>query len=163
MKPAGHTSSMREAEIGLEAWAATCERCLVETVDALVDCFVVGPRPCPSEVIEWTHMCHDPESLLGYLLEWVIYHRRVFARIPVVTSVEKASGWDIRLETADVSGRMDDAPECVHVQAVDLRPEFGGWRCTVTLDASTESDELSCTPAPENTPRIQHVISARLA
>ncbi|WP_181063071.1 archease [Nocardia nova] len=159
VKSAGHRSSAREAEIELEAWAPTCEGCLCEAVDALVDCFVTPPRPAASEAIEWTHISNDPEDLLGYLLDWVVYHRRVFGRIPVTTSIERSNGWDIRFETADLSG-SEDALESVYVRTIGLQSARGGWHCDVSLDRSVESDELACTPAPEGIPRIQHVISS---
>jgi SHS2 domain-containing protein len=158
---AGHRSVTHQSDIELEAWAPTCERCLTEAVDALADCFVVPPRPQPSELVEWTHLDNDPENLLGYLLDWVVYHRRVFGRVPVTTDIERSSEWDLRFETADIDGSAptEHAPESIYVRGISVRSEPDGWHCQATLDISTESAELACTPAPETTPRIQGLIS----
>lgn len=155
--PVGHRAVTHESDIQLDAWAPTCERCLAEAVEALADHFVTTHRPQASELVEWTHLDHDPESLLGYLLDWVVYHHRVFARIPVATHIEHSNEWNIRVETAALNGTP--LLESVYVRDVSVRPERGGWYCHATLDVGKETAELACTPAPESTPRIQRVIS----
>ncbi len=56
-------------------------------------------------------------------------------------------------------GRIEDSMQAMYVRTINLRSEPGGWHRVVSLDTTTESDELACNPAPEAIPRIQHVIS----
>jgi SHS2 domain-containing protein len=164
IRSAGHRSVVHTTDIEVEAWAPTCERCMVETVDALVDCFIVRPRPRPSESVEWSQPDNDPENLLADLLDGVVYHCEMFSQIPVTTTVDHPREWHIRFETADLDAavRHGTAPEAVSLHDLRLRPQPGGWRCTAILDITTEPGGHACGPVPE-TSRMQRIRSATLS
>ncbi len=157
----GRRSVPRTTDLEIEAWAPTCERCIEQAVDALVDCFILQPRPEPSETVEWSHPGHHPENLLADLLDGVLYHVATLREIPVAISISRDGEWHIRFETAALAAAdpRGTAPEFASLHSLRLRPDRGGWHCTAVLDTGPESTGRMGSRPPEDT-RIQHSIPA---
>jgi len=135
--PAGHRSVPHTADLRLEAWAPTRERCLAEAVRALVDSFIEHPLPQPASVAEWDLPVGHDENLLVELLEEVIYRMDVCGRVPVATDVAAtATGLRIRFDMADLQQAVPcgPVPKAVSLHRIRLAPGPDGWRCAVTID-----------------------------
>jgi SHS2 domain-containing protein len=138
MGESGHRAVPHTADIRIEAWAASRERCLAEAVLALVECFadVSGVRPTAVDRVRLAEASDD--DLLAGLLDEVIYRLEVYGQVPVDVEADEADGGlDVRLAVArlsevEVTGA---APKAVAWNELRIGPGPYGWSCAVTVDA----------------------------
>ncbi|WP_030185096.1 archease [Streptomyces sp. NRRL S-813] len=134
----GHRAVPHTADVRLEAWATSRERCLTEAALAMVDCFadVSGVRPAAVEHVRLAE--GSDEDLLAALLDEVIYRLEVQGRIPVdVAAAEVDDGLDVHLAMAPLADVeiIGAAPKGVSWHGMHIGPDPYGWSCAVTVDA----------------------------
>ncbi|WP_031224121.1 archease [Streptomyces roseochromogenus] len=134
---AGHRTVPHTADVGIEAWGPSRERCLAEAVLGLVECFadLSGVRPTAVERLELAE--GSDEELLATLLDEVVYRLEVRGEVPVDVEAEAVGdGLGIRLavaglDTVEVTGAP---PKGVSWHRLHIGPDPYGWSCGVTVD-----------------------------
>ncbi|MPY54422.1 archease [Streptomyces acidicola] len=137
----GHRTVPHTADIRVEAWGASRERCLAEAVLGMVECFadVSAVRPTAVERVRLTEDSDD--NLLAALLDEVLFRLEVHGRVPVDVEVDTADeaddGLDVRLAVADLTAVeiTGAAPKAVSWHELHIGPGPYGWSCAVTIDA----------------------------
>ncbi len=125
------------ADVRIEAWGASRERCLVEAALGMVECFadVTGVRPTSVERVRLTE--ESDEELLTALLDEVVYRLDVDGRVPVDLEADATAGdLDVRLalaELADVEV-TGGTPKGISWHGLHFGPDPYGWSCAVTVD-----------------------------
>jgi SHS2 domain-containing protein len=134
---AGHRLIPHTADLRIEAWAPTRERCLAEAVAALVDSFLERPLPRVSTAIETALPADSDENVLVGVLEEVIFQGEVFGLVPVATEVSASrTGVRVRFQMADLAAATPcgAVPKAVARHGLWSRRDSRGWRCAVTID-----------------------------
>lgn len=136
-RPAGHRSVPHTADVRVEAWAPTRERCVAEAVAALVDAFVDVSRARPAASEDFRVPPGPDEDMLVAVLDRVVYLIDTTGLVPMGAEVSAAQGGlDVRLGMADpqaieVTGA---APKGVSLHELRFAPDEAGWSCAVTVD-----------------------------
>ncbi|WP_409475055.1 archease [Streptomyces sp. HC307] len=133
----GHRSVPHTADVRIEAWGASRERCLVEAVLGMVEGFadVSGARPTGEARLRLAE--GSDEDLLTTLLDEVIFRLEVYGEVPVGVAAEASDGGlDVRMAVAhlgavEVTGA---APKGVSWGDLHIGPGPSGWSCAVTVD-----------------------------
>ncbi|MPY64441.1 archease [Streptomyces spongiae] len=137
----GHRTVPHTADIRVEAWGASRERCLAEAVLGMVECFadVSAVRPT---AVERVRLAEDSDDdLLATLLDEVLFRLEVHGRVPVDVEVDTAdeadNGLDVRLAVAELAAVevIGAAPKAVSWHELHIGPGPYGWSCAVTIDA----------------------------
>ncbi|MEV6140184.1 archease [Nocardia sp. NPDC051990] len=134
---AGHRLIPHTADLRIEAWAPTRERCLAEAVAALVDSFLERPLPCASTAVETSLPADSDENVLVGVLEEVIFQGEVSGMVPVATEVSAdRSGVRVRFQMVDLAAATPcgAVPKAVSLHRLRFRRDSHGWRCAVTID-----------------------------
>ena len=136
----GHRGVPHTADLRIEAWAPTRERCVAEAVKGMVGSFadVSAVRPTGTTVLEVPPGPDD--DLLVAVLDEVIY--RLDADGEIVLDAEVTGtpdgGLAARLRTGDAAEAREIGAVPKAISLHDLRigadPETGEWSCTVTID-----------------------------
>lgn len=133
----GHRAVPHTADVRIEAWAVSRERCLVEAALGMVECFadVTAVRPTS---VERVRLAEDSdEGLLTALLDEVVYRLDVDGRVPVDLEADAMDGdLDVRLalaELADVEV-TGATPKGISWHGLHIGPDPYGWSCAVTVD-----------------------------
>lgn len=137
----GHRTVPHTADIRVEAWGASRERCLAEAVLGMVECFadVSAVRPTAVERVRLPE--DNDDDLLATLLDEVLFRLEVHGRVPVDvevdTSDEPGDGLDVRLAVAELAAVevTGAAPKAVSLHELHIGPGPYGWSCAVTIDA----------------------------
>lgn len=133
----GHRSVPHTADVRIEAWGASRERCLVEAVLGMVEGFadVSGARPTGEARLRLAE--GSDEELLTALLDEVVFRLEVYGEVPVGVVAEASDGGlDVRMAVArlgavEVTGA---APKGVSWGDLHIGPGPDGWSCAVTVD-----------------------------
>ncbi|MDN0198787.1 archease [Streptomyces sp. S.PNR 29] len=134
----GHRAVPHTADIRIEAWGASRERCLAEAVLGMVECFADVSRVRPTAVDRVRLAEASDEDLLATLLDEVIFRLEVHGQVPVdVEADEDDEGLDVCLAVAglqevEITGA---APKAVAWHELRIGPDAYGWSCAVTIDA----------------------------
>ncbi|WP_328628007.1 archease [Streptomyces sp. NBC_00353] len=130
------------ADMQVEAWSPTAERCIGEAVRAMVEGFadtsgatVVGDRA-------YAVTAESEEDLLVSVLEEIVYRMDADGEIPLdveVGSIRPAGaglGLSVRFRMADAGTAVPvgAVPKAVSLHDLHMRGGPGGWTCRVTLD-----------------------------
>ncbi|WP_344269401.1 archease [Actinomadura napierensis] len=135
---AGHRGVPHTADLRIEAWAPTRERCIAEAVAGLVESFADTSGVRPSRSISVTVPPGPDADALVTVLDEVIYRLEVDGDLVVGAEITRAPDAGLVAELA-----AGDAERATAVGAVpkavslhDLRFERGedGWSCAVTID-----------------------------
>ncbi|MBC9727617.1 archease [Streptomyces sp. TRM68367] len=134
----GHRAVPHTADIRIEAWAPSRERCLAEAVLGMVECFadVSGVRPTAVDRLRLAEAADD--DLLAALLDEVIFRLEVYGQVPLDVETDEADGdLDVRLAVAgltdvEITGAV---PKAVAWNELHIGPDPYGWSCAVTIDA----------------------------
>ncbi|MFH0519350.1 archease [Streptomyces sp. M41] len=133
----GHRAVPHTADVRIEAWGASRERCLVEAALGMVECFADVEAVRPTRV-ERVQLAEDSdEDLLTALLDEVVYRLDVDGRVPVDLEAEDADGdLDVRLALAELSDVevTGATPKGVSWHGLHIGPGPYGWSCAVTVD-----------------------------
>lgn len=133
----GHRAVPHTADVRIEAWGASRERCLVEAALGMVECFadVTAVRPTSVERVRLTE--DSDEDLLTALLDEVVFRLDVDGRVPVDLEADTTDGdLDVRLalaELADVEV-TGATPKGISWHGLHIGPGPYGWSCAVTVD-----------------------------
>ncbi len=134
---AGHRSLPHTADVIVEAWADTRERCLGEAVAALVDSVAdTGGAPSTSEHRFHLAPAPDADLLLGVLDE-AIYLIDIAEAVPVRTYVEPDGGGltvVFGLAELDATEQTGSAPKGVSLSGLQLTRADGQWRARAVVD-----------------------------
>ncbi|GHF56784.1 putative protein archease [Streptomyces griseosporeus] len=133
----GHRTVPHTADVRIEAWGASRERCLVEAALGMVECFadVTAVRPTSVEHIRLAE--NDDDDLLAALLDEVVFRLEVDGQVPVDLEADEAEeGLEVRLALAglgdvEITGA---APKGVSWHGLHIAPGPYGWSCAVTVD-----------------------------
>jgi SHS2 domain-containing protein len=133
----GHRTVPHTADVRIEAWGASRERCLVEAALGMVECFadVTAVRPTSVEHIRLAE--NDDDDLLAALLDEVVFRLEVDGRVPVDLEADEAEdGLEVRLALAgladvEITGAV---PKGVSWHGLRIGPGPYGWSCSVTVD-----------------------------
>jgi SHS2 domain-containing protein len=135
--PAGHRRVPHTADIRIEAWAPSRERCVAEAVAALVDSFAEVPAAEPTQTVGFRVEPGKDEDMLTAVLDEVIYRLDAEGQLPVSTDVTaRDGGLDVRLRMVD-AGRAElvgAVPKAVSLHELRFFRDEAGWSCQVTLD-----------------------------
>jgi len=135
--PVGHRTVPHTADVRVEAWAPTRERCIAEAVRATVESFVDASSVHPTG----THRCRltaeRDDDLLASVLEELIYVMETAGDVAVDAEIDHVDGGiDVRFATVDVAQviQVGAVPKAVSLHELTLAPGPRGWCCSVTLD-----------------------------
>jgi len=134
---AGHRTAPHTADVIIEAWAPTRERCLVEAVAALTEGCADTSHAVPTGKHAFRLAAGSDAQALVALLEEVLYVLDAHGQVPVTTrlTVDESglSGW---FDVVDVSAvpTIGSAPKGIALSELAFDDVDGGWRCTVTVD-----------------------------
>ena len=133
----GHRCVPHTADLRVEAWAPTRERCIAEAVLGTVEAFVDTASVHPTRTYRCRLTADCDDDLLAAVLEEFIYVMDTAGEIPVDVEVEPVNGGvDVRFATADVARALQvgAVPKAVSLHGLALAPGPWGWFCSVTLD-----------------------------
>ncbi|MFJ8109301.1 archease [Streptomyces sp. NPDC096132] len=133
----GHRRVPHTADIRIDAWGTSRERCLVEAALGMVECFadVTAVRPTAVERIQLADAADD--DLLTALLDEVVYRLEVHGQVPVDLEAEATDdGVDVRLAVAGLTDVeiVGAVPKAVAWHELRMGPDPYGWSCAVTVD-----------------------------
>ncbi len=134
---AGHRALTHAADLRVEAWAPTRERCIAEALLGTVEAFADVSAASPTAVRRRAVTGDDDEDLLVASLEELVYLLDTAGEVPVAVEVTRAAdGVAIRFDMVSVDRleQVGAVPKAVSLH--DLRFEHGpeGWSCSVLLD-----------------------------
>lgn len=134
----GHRLLPHTADVVLEAWAPSRERCLAEAVRGLVAVFADTAGMVAGRSVGFTLGRAGDEELLVRLLEEVIYLVEVEGLVPVEVHVEPAAdgGLGGRFDVVPLAPAMVVGPaaKAVAWHQLSFAPGRAGWTCRVTVD-----------------------------
>ncbi|MFF4586155.1 archease [Streptomyces sp. NPDC001388] len=125
------------ADIRIDAWGTSRERCLVEAALGIVECFadVTAVRPTAVERVQLDEAADD--DLLSALLDEVVHRLEVRGQVPVDLEAEATDdGLDVRLAVAGLTDVeiVGAVPRGVAWHDLHFGPDPYGWSCAVTVD-----------------------------
>lgn len=133
----GHRAVPHTADIRIEAWAATRERCIAEAVTAMVESFADLAGGQPTGVVDALIDPGTDEDLLVDVLNEVIYLVDTAGQIPVSVEVAVLEGGlrvRFRMTDAEQVEPVGAAPKAVALHDLRFAADASGWSCAVTLD-----------------------------
>jgi SHS2 domain-containing protein len=135
--PQGHRCVPHTADVRIEAWAPSRERCLAEAVRALVDTFADIEGAPPTGTAEFRVETGGDEEALVAVLDEVIYRLDTEGELPLDSEVWTVDGglavrW--RTTTTDAVELVGAVPKAVSLNELRFAPDDAGWSCAVTLD-----------------------------
>ena len=135
--PQGHRCVPHTADIRIEAWAPSRERCLAEVVRALVDTFADTQGVHPTGTAEFRVEPGDDEEALVAVLDEVIFRLDTEGELPLDSEVSAVDGglavrW--RTTGTDAVELVGAVPKAVSLNELRFAPDEAGWSCAVTLD-----------------------------
>ncbi|WP_327320551.1 archease [Streptomyces sp. NBC_01235] len=133
----GHRTVPHTADIRVDAWGTSRERCLVEAALGMVECFadVTAVRPTAVERVRFTEAADD--DLLAALLDEVVYRLEVHGQVPVDLEADATDGaLDVRMAVAGLAEVeiIGAVPKAVAWHELHIGPDAYGWSCAVTVD-----------------------------
>ncbi|GAA4083762.1 archease [Streptomyces shaanxiensis] len=133
----GHRAVPHTADVRIEAWGVSRERCLVEAALGMVECFadLTAVRPTSVERVRFAE--ESDEDLLTALLDEVVFRLDVDGQVPVDLEADTTDGdLDVRLALADLADVevTGATPKGVSWHGLHIGPGPYGWSCEVTVD-----------------------------
>jgi SHS2 domain-containing protein len=133
----GHRSVPHAADIRIDAWGTSRERCMAEAVLGLVECFADVSTARATGVAHLRLAENDDDDLLIELLDEVVHRMEVHGQVPVDVEADAAEdGLDVRLAVAPLDDVRvtGEAPRIVAWHGLRFGPDPYGWSCAVTVD-----------------------------
>lgn len=133
----GHRSLAHTADISIEAWAPSRERCVAEAVAAVVDTFADVSGAEPTATTGFRVEPAPDEDVLMAVLDEIIYLLDTTGRLPVRADVAASGdGLEVRLSItdADRAELVGAVPKAVSWHDLWFGRDEAGWSCRVTLD-----------------------------
>lgn len=135
--PSGHRTSPHTADLRIEAWAPTRERCIAEAVSGLVASFAGNPLPPPDSTVECDVSGDDDAELLVAVLDEVIYRMDTAGQVPAATEVVATpGGLRVRFAMVDAATVTTSGaiPKAVSLHELRFGTAGDRWTCSVTID-----------------------------
>jgi protein archease len=133
----GHRAVSHTADVRVEAWAPTRERCIAEAVLGAVETFVDTSTAHATGSYRCQLTANSDVDLLVTVLDEVIYLMDTAGEVPVDVELEPVDGrLDASFATVDaaVLPQLGAIPKGVSLYELSLAPGSPGWFCSVTLD-----------------------------
>ncbi|HEX6246883.1 MAG TPA: archease [Nocardioidaceae bacterium] len=134
----GHRVLPHTADIRVEAWAPTRERCVAEAVRGTVETFADLGDAAPEAVRRRSVLvAATDEDLLVAALDEMVYLMDTTGELPVDTElVATGEGAEIRFSMvrSDRLVQVGAVPKAVSLHGLRLSRDGDGWSCSVTLD-----------------------------
>lgn len=134
----GHRSVPHTADLRVEAWGPTRERCLAEAVSGLVESFAdtTGVRALRTVTVD---VPPGPDAdMLVTVLDEVIYRLDAHHELVVDAEFAEASGGGLaaRLAVGDAAEApgVGAVPKAVSLHDLRFGRDQGRWSCAVTID-----------------------------
>lgn len=134
----GHRSVPHTADVRVEAWAPSRERCIAEAVAAVVETFL---ETSGSTRATGAHVCRlsadSDDDLLVAVLDEVVYLLETAGEVPIDVEIQPLEhAVDVRFATTDVRllSQVGAAPKGVSLEEVSLASGPYGWSCSATVD-----------------------------
>ena len=134
----GHRSVPPTADVRVEAWAPSRERCIAEAVAAVVETFL---ETSGSTRATGAHVCRlsadSDDDLLVAVLDEVVYLLETAGEVPIDVEIQPLEhAVDVRFATTDVRllSQVGAAPKGVSLEEVSLASGPYGWSCSATVD-----------------------------
>ena len=134
----GHRSVPHTADVRVEAWAPSRERCIAEAVAAVVETFL---EASDSTRATGAHVCRlfadSDDDLLVAVLDEVVYLLDTAWKVPIDVEIQPLEhAVDVRFATTDVRllSQVGAAPKGVSLEEVSLASGPYGWSCSATVD-----------------------------
>jgi SHS2 domain-containing protein len=133
----GHRAVPHTADVRIEAWAPTRERCIAEAVQGLVESFA-DASACGEPTIRACRIAgKGDEELLAAVLDEVVYRLDTTFEVPVAAEVQPADdGVMVRFAMVDVESvrPVGAVPKAVSLHELRLMRGPDEWTCSVTVD-----------------------------
>ena len=133
----GHRTVPHTADLIIEAWAPTRERCLAEAVAALTDSCADTSRAAPTGKHAFRLGAGSDEQLLVAVLEEVLYVLDAHDQVPVTTHLAAdgagLSGWFDVVDVHEIP-TIGSAPKGIAWSGLTFDDADGRWCCRVTVD-----------------------------
>lgn len=135
--PAGHRSVPHTADLRVQAWGPTRERCFAEAVRAVTEALVDpagATRTAPRRAVI---RADRDEDLLVALLDEVVYGLDTAGEVPVDVGLSAVPGGleaEFRVVAVDSLSVIGAAPKAVTLHGLACARGPEGWSCSVTLD-----------------------------
>jgi len=133
----GHRTVPHTADVRIEAWAPTRERCVAEAVAGMVGSFADVSGSRPGETVRVRVDRETDEDLLVAVLDEVIYLLDTRGLVPVGTEVVALDGGlAVRFAMTGAEGvpLVGAVPKAVSLHGLRFDQRGDGWSCAVTLD-----------------------------
>lgn len=134
---AGHRTVPHTADIRVEAWAGSRERCIAETVLGAVDSFLDISAAHPTGLHSFLLATGSDDDLLVGVLDEVIYLLETTGEVPVDVELEPFDDTvDVRVVTIGAAKlpQIGAVPKGVSLHELTLTAGPAGWSSSVTLD-----------------------------
>jgi SHS2 domain-containing protein len=135
--PQGNRCVPHTADVRIEAWAPSRERCLAEAVRALVETFADVEGAHPTGTGEFRVEAGTDEEALVAVLDEVIYRLDTEGELPLNSEARAVDGdLAVRWQTTgtDAVELVGAVPKAVSLNDLRFGPDEAGWSCAVTLD-----------------------------
>jgi len=137
----GHRAVPHTADVRVEAWAPTRERCIAEAVLGAVETFLDISFVHASGDHRFRLAADSDADLLAAILDEVIYLMDTTGTVPVDVEIESVDGEEnsdvgVRFAMADTGmlPQIGAVPKAVSLYELSLAQGPRGWTCSVTLD-----------------------------
>lgn len=134
----GHRSVPHTADVRVEAWAPSRERCIAEAVAAVVETFL---ETSGSTRATGAHVCRlsadSDDDLLVAVLDEVVYLLETAGEVPIDVEIQPLEhAVDVRFTTTDgrLLSQVGAVPKGVSLEEVSLASGPYGWSCSATVD-----------------------------
>ncbi|TCN31181.1 SHS2 domain-containing protein [Kribbella orskensis] len=134
---AGHRTMPHTADLRVDAWAGSRERCIAEAVLGTVESFLDVSAAHPTGTHHFQLTASSDVDLLVAVLEEVVYLMETSGEVPVdVELVPLDATVGVRFATigAEALPQVGAVPTAVSLHELTLAASPGGWFCSVTLD-----------------------------
>lgn len=134
---AGHRASPDGADLRVEAWAPTRERCLAEALIGTVEAFADVSAASPTAVRRRAVTGEDDADLLVAALDELVYLLDTEGQVPVAVEVTRAADEvEVRFDMVSVTNleQVGAVPKAVSLHDLRFSGGAGGWTCSVLLD-----------------------------
>jgi SHS2 domain-containing protein len=133
----GHRAVPHTADVRIEAWGVSRERCLVEAALGMVECFadVSAVRPTAVERVRLAE--EQDDDLLTALLDEVVFRLEVDGQVTVDLEADTVDdGLEVRLALAGLADVeiIGSVPKGISWHGMRIGPGPYGWSCAVTVD-----------------------------
>jgi SHS2 domain-containing protein len=134
----GYRLAPHTADLVIEAWAPTRDRCLEEAARGLVASFADVTGTIAERTVRSVGTARTDTEILVWLLEEVIYLLDTQDAVSISTVVKRAADGSVagEFEVVDRTAvqPVGATPKAVTRHGLGFGEQAGVWRCTVTID-----------------------------